>query len=158
MRVNDIEIRPLNSADLDLVSGLYHSIWHETHAVLQDPRIARSRDLAFFKSRLWHWQDCTRIACVDSEHVGLACWEGPVLEALYIAPNFRSSGIGVKLLAAVEAEMRQSGAKELSLQCLCANISGRRFYESNGWRVLKTTAVPDGIHKDIVTQHWAMVK
>ena len=158
MLANNVEIVPLNGADLNSVAALYHANWHETHAPLQDARIARSRDLAFFKSRLWHWQDCTRIACVGFECAGLSCWEGPVLEALYIAPNFRSSGIGVKLLAAAEAEMRQSGAKELSLQCLCVNISGRRFYENNGWRVLKTTAVPDGIHKDIVTQHWLMVK
>ena len=158
MLANDIEIAPLNSADLDSVSALYHSIWHETHAPLQDARIARSRDLTFFKSRLQRWQKNTLVACVDSEIAGFASWECPALEALYVSPQYRSSGLGAKLLARAEDAMRKSGASELSLDCVCGNISGRKFYERNGWRVLKTIAVPDGIHKDIVTQHWLMVK
>ncbi|MDP8997648.1 MAG: GNAT family N-acetyltransferase, partial [Pseudomonadota bacterium] len=77
---------------------------------------------------------------------------------LYIAPQFRSLGLGAKLLAKAEDVMRKSGATELSLDCACKNITGRMFYECNGWRVLKTTELPDGIHKDIVIRHWVMVK
>ncbi|MEO9167999.1 MAG: GNAT family N-acetyltransferase [Aestuariivirga sp.] len=158
MQADNVRIAPLNSADLDSVSALYHAIWHETQEPYQDLRVANSRDLSFFKSRLQHWQKETLVARVDSELAGFTSWEGPALEALYIAPQFRSSGLGAKLLAKAEVAMRKSGASELSLDCVCLNIAGRKFYERNGWRILKTTGLPDGIHQDITTQHWLMTK
>ena len=158
MAADHVEIVPLGRADLDSVSALYHAIWHETHAPLQDPRIAKSRDLAFFKSRLQRWQNSTLVALRDSQSVGFASWHGPALEALYIAPQFRSSELGAKLLVAAENEMRKSAVSELSLDCVCKNIAGRKFYEHNGWRVLKTAELRDSVHQNIATQHWLMVK
>ena len=158
MKADRVVIRPILGIELNAVSTLYHAIWHETHAPLQDAQIARSRDLTFFKSRLQRWQKDTLVALSNSELAGFASWQGPALEALYVAPQFRSSGLGAKLLADAEDAMRESGAAELSLDCVCKNIAGRKFYERNGWRVLKTTELSVGIHKDIVTQHWVMVK
>lgn len=158
MRADNIEIAPLDSGDLDSVSTLYYSIWHETHGSYQDARIAKSRDLNFFKSRLQRWKENTLVARVGVELAGFASWNGPALEALYIAPQFRSSELGAKLLVAAENEMRKSGVSELSLDCVCKNIAGRKFYEHNGWRVLKTAELRDSVHQDIATQHWLMVK
>ena len=74
MLANNVGIVPLNGADLNSVAALYHANWHDTHAPLQDARIARSRDLAFFKSRLQRWQKDTLVACVGSKIVGFASW------------------------------------------------------------------------------------
>lgn len=158
MKADNVRIAPLGSADLDSVSALYHTLWHETQAPYQDMRVANSCDLAFFKSRLECWRKNTLVASVNSELAGFASWEGPNLEALYIAPQSRSSGLGAKLLGAAESEMRKGSESELSLNCVCANIAGRRFYERHGWRVLKAVELRDRVHQNIVTQHWAMVK
>ena len=151
-------IRKLQSGELNSVAEFYHAVWHETHAPLQDPRVAKWRGVAFFKSRLERWQNETLVAWIGSDIAGFASWHDTELEALFIAPQHRSSGLGAKLLAAAENEMRKSDAKELSLDCVCANIAARKFYERNGWRVMKTTETPDVIHKDISTQHWVMMK
>ena len=132
MKADRLVIRPMFGTELNAVSALYHVIWHETHAPLQDAQIARSRDLTFFKSRLQLWHKDTLVACLDSGLAGFASWQGPALEALYVTPQFRSSGLGAKLLAAAEDAMRKSGAAELSLDCVCKNIAGRKFYERNG--------------------------
>ena len=158
MRADSIEIAPLGSGDLDSVSTLYHTIWHETHAPYQDARIAKSRDLKFFKSRLQRWNENTLVARIGAELAGFASWEGPALEALYVVPRCRSSGVGARLLARAEVDMRKFGPSELSLDCVCANAAGRKFYEGNGWRVLKTAELRDDIYQDIVTPHWLMVK
>ena len=158
MRADRVVIRPMPGEELNAVSTLYHAIWHETHAPLQDAKIARSRDLTFFKSRLQRWHKDTLVACFDSGLAGFASWHGSALEALYVTPQFRSLGLGAKLLADAEDVMRKSGAAELSLDCICKNIAGRKFYERNGWRIEKSFDLADGIHKDIITQHWRMVK
>ena len=158
MGAENIEIAPLGSGDLASVSTLYYSIWHETHGPYQDALIAGSRDLKFFKSRLQRWKDNTLLARIGGELAGFASWEGPALEALYVVPQCRSSGVGAKLLARAEDAMRKFGASELLLDCVCANVAGRKFYEGNGWRVLKTADLRDDIYQDIVTPHWLMVK
>ena len=158
MAADHVEIAPLGGADLDSVSALYHAIWHETHAPLQDAQIARSRNLTFFKSRLLRWHKDTLVGRLDSKLAGFASWQGSALEALYVTLQFRSSGLGAKLLANAEDVMRKSGAVELSLDCVCKNIAGRKFYERNGWRIEKSFDLADGTHKDITTQHWRMVK
>lgn len=158
MRADNIEIAPLSSGELDSVSTLYHTIWHETHAPYQDARIAKSRDLKFFKSRLQRGKENTLLARIGVELAGFACWKGPALEALFVEPRCRSSGVGAKLLARAEDAMRKFGPSELLLNCVCANAAGRKFYEDNGWRVLKTAELRDDIYQDIVTPHWLMVK
>jgi GNAT superfamily N-acetyltransferase len=158
MKADNIEIAPLGSDDLEKVSRLYHTIWHETHAPYQDARISKSRDLKFFKSRLQRWKENTLVARIGAELAGFASWEGPALEALYVVSRCRSSGVGAKLLGRAEDAMRKFGPSALSLDCVCANAAGRKFYEGNGWRVLKTAELRDDIYQDIVTQHWLMAK
>ena len=158
MWADSIEIAPLSSGDLDSVSALYHAIWHETHAPYQDARIVKSRDLKFFISRLQRWKADTLVARIGVELAGFASWNGPALEALYVVPQSRSSGVGTKLLSRAEDAMRKFGPSELLLDCICANAAGRKFYEGNGWRVLKTTELRDDTYQDIVTAHWLMVK
>src|SRR5665213_3583018 len=158
MRADNVDIAPLGNGDLDKVLTLYHTIWHETHAPYQNARVAKSRDLEFFKSRLQRWKDNTLVARIGIELAGFASWKCPALEALFVVPRWRSSGVGAKLLARAEDTMRKFGPSELSLDCVCANAAGRKFYEGNGWRVLKTVELRDDIYQDIVTPHWLMVK
>ncbi len=152
------EIRQLQETELTSLSQFYHKVWHETHAHLQDPRVAQSRDEMFFKNRLKRWQKTTLIAWQKAKISGFSSWRGAELEALFIASHCRSSGHGAKLLAAAEAAMRQGGATKLTLDCYYTNTAARKFYERNGWQVTAAQDHADETHPDIISKHWLMVK
>lgn len=57
------------------------------------------------------------------------------LSMLVLAPGYRSSGFGARLLAAILGASRHD-ARELSLRVFRTNAGARRFYEREGWRVV----------------------
>lgn len=77
----------------------------------------------------------------DSRFVGLAGAyqpeEAPEIRELYgmwVAPDNRASGIGGRLVAAVEDWSVQSGAREIRLWVVRANESARRLYLRAGFK------------------------
>jgi len=158
VRGMNFKILPLWSNDLVPLSQFYHSVWHETHAPLQDRRVAASRNVEFFGARLRRWQNNTRVAWHNSLVAGFVSWDGAALDALFVGPEFRSAGLGATLLATAEAEMLKRGQTELCLDCVLENEAGRRFYEGHGWRVLKVADCADEKLPEIITRHWVLVK
>lgn len=59
------------------------------------------------------------------------------VQAIYLAPEAWSRGLGSALLAAAVEDLLARGFAPLLLWVLDANARGRRFYERTGWR-------PDG--------------
>jgi ribosomal protein S18 acetylase RimI-like enzyme len=57
--------------------------------------------------------------------VGLAVW-----------PDFRSNGVGGRMLEAARDRARAQGLRELSLLCFAGNTGARRFYERAGFVVV----------------------
>jgi GNAT superfamily N-acetyltransferase len=64
------------------------------------------------------------------------------IQAIYLAPEAWSRGLGSALLASAADDLRARGFRPLVLWVLEANDRGRRFYERAGWR-------PDGARKPI---------
>lgn len=56
------------------------------------------------------------------------------VDDVYVAPGYRSLGVGHALLENVESWARDKGANGISLQVAAANERGRRFYERLGFR------------------------
>lgn len=61
-------------------------------------------------------------------------WNGRCyyLEDLYVKPEFRGQGVGLKLLRATAEEAKQAGAGRLDWQVLDWNTDAVRFYERIG--------------------------
>jgi ribosomal protein S18 acetylase RimI-like enzyme len=86
------------------------------------------------------------LAYIDEKVVGIAtCFVGfstfaarPLINVhdLAVRPECRGQGIGVALLAAVEAEARQRGYAKLTLEVLEDNGRAHRMYESFGFKSL----------------------
>lgn len=130
-----IEIRAMQASEQEAVAQLFHDVWHETQGPLQDLRIAQFRDLTFFRRRLAVRAERTLVAHVGGKLAGFACWTAAHLDSLFATREFRSHGLGTKLLAAAEMEMEKSAPRPFHLTCICGNHSGRRFYERHGWYV-----------------------
>ena len=61
---------------------------------------------------------------------------------LDVDPRYRNRGIGGALLNPVEAEAREGGYRQLTLETTIANPA-RRLYERHGFRVVETRTDPD---------------
>lgn len=56
------------------------------------------------------------------------------VDDIYVAPGYRSLGVGRALLENVESWAHEKGASGISLQVAAANERGRRFYGGLGFR------------------------
>ncbi len=155
----EIAIAVLDSAQIEDVARLFHDIWHETQARLQDPRIARQRDLGFFRRRITRRAARTLVAMDRSRCVGFACWTDDKLNSLFVDSGFRGEGIGGLLCAQAEQLMGRCGASSFRLDCLDGNHAAKRFYEAQGWRAealrILDNETADGLCK---VAAWKMVK
>lgn len=56
-----------------------------------------------------------------------------VLDELYVVPDRRGQGIGGRLLAAVEAEVRHRGGRLVEINVDGQDVDARRFYVRHGY-------------------------
>lgn len=154
-----IAISMLDPEDGEAVARLFHSQWHATQASLQDPRMARHRELAFFLKRVVERRERTIVAEVDGELAGFATWTGGTLNSLFVDDRLQGRGIGGALCAAAEAHMAEAGAKAFELHCIEGNTRARTFYEARGWRVDRLEEIsnetPEGL---CLVSAWLMIK
>jgi ribosomal protein S18 acetylase RimI-like enzyme len=55
------------------------------------------------------------------------------IETLSVLPDFRGSGLGSALMAAIYSELEKEGVKEISLAVVATNADALRFYERHGF-------------------------
>jgi ribosomal protein S18 acetylase RimI-like enzyme len=80
-------------------------------------------------------QQAVWVAEIDREIVGYASLEGRDLTNLYVHPDYQRRGVGSALLARVQA----IASEGLQLWTFQQNEGAIRFYERNGFHVLRTT-------------------
>jgi GNAT superfamily N-acetyltransferase len=81
------------------------------------------------------------VAEVDRRVVGVAAVAGEWLDALYVVPEYWSSGIGSALHDRALDDLSTRGPMHCHLWVLEENEQARRFYERRGWRQNETTRV-----------------
>ena len=157
--LNDVTIRPMLSSELDAVAKLFHDVWHETQAKLQDPRKAAIRGYDFFKARADMPKVQTLVALQDEAIIGFARWAPGHLHSLFVEQDYRGQGVGEKLCHAVVAANRAEDGGRLKLECVEGNDAARRFYERQGWRVGETIdSIDETPTGQIVVRHWVMLR
>jgi len=152
--LSDNRIRRVTESDMDAVVGLVHDLAEfekapqECHLTAAQLRTALFGDApALFG----------HVAEVDGEVVGCSLWflnfstwrgvHGIYLEDLYVRPEYRGSGLGKALLAALAAECVRRGYERLEWWVLDWNPANA-FYASLGavpmdeWTVHRLTDQP----------------
>ena len=152
--MSDNRIRRVTESDMDAVVGLVHDLAEfekapqECHLTAAQLRTALFGDApALFG----------HVAEVDGEVVGCSLWflnfstwrgvHGIYLEDLYVRPEYRGSGLGKALLAALAAECVRRGYERLEWWVLDWNPANA-FYASLGavpmdeWTVHRLTDQP----------------
>lgn len=82
------------------------------------------------------------VAVIDGHVLGFASiWEADsFLHNLFVHPSATRQGIGHALLSYCS----QYFSKPPTLKCMKANINATRFYETQGWRVLREDVAAEG--------------
>jgi ribosomal protein S18 acetylase RimI-like enzyme len=67
--------------------------------------------------------------------VGVTMTQDAWVSDLWVRPDSHRTGIGAKLLAHAESEIRSRGHQIARLRVVKSNARAVQFYQSHGWRV-----------------------
>ena len=150
-------LRYAMASEVPQIAALYHRVWHETHARFMPAEECARRDVAFFHDRMTTLQPTTLVATQDRDLTGFAAWHNDVLSQMFVAAQWRGSGLAQQLLTRAEHAMAHGGIDRANLHCIVGNSRARRFYERQGWMILQELAHPAAGQPDGVL-FWRMVK
>jgi ribosomal protein S18 acetylase RimI-like enzyme len=133
------KLRPAGSDDLPLLLG-YMRGYYEHDRIALDEEAARAALERPIKDgqigRVWLIEESGRpVGYV----VALFGWSlefhgrDAFLDELFIDPEFRGRGTGMRAMAQVESELRKAGVRAMHLEVERSNAGAQRFYASLGF-------------------------
>lgn len=124
----EIMIRRARPSENEAVQALVQAIADETFAYL----FPTSQVPIGESNWLSAW-----LAISEEGIVGVTMTQAEWVSDLWVRRDFRKTGIGGKLLAHAESEIRRRGYNTLHLRVVETNTRAVEFYRSHGWRVLR---------------------
>lgn len=145
-----IEIRPAVATDAAAIATLLRAladslgVADECHTSTQSlHRYGFGPDALFQSLLAWQEGQAVGLALYFREFSSWLCEPGVYLQDLYVAPTLRGSGLGRRLVTAVQAEVAALGVTYMRLSAHATNSEAIRFYQRLGFtlasedRVLK---------------------
>ncbi len=136
--MRDIMLRRARDDESDAVAALFR-LSLQTGLPFLAERHTLEEDRAFFRDRVFAACDVW-VAERDGELVGLCAFREGWLDHLYGHPEHHRSGIGAALL-----QKAKDANEQLQLWAFQRDENALRFYESQGFRLVKKT---DGQHNE----------
>jgi ribosomal protein S18 acetylase RimI-like enzyme len=127
--MGDVEIRPLEAADVDAVIRVWTETKRDTYDFIRlELSYSEADDEAFFRAQILS-RCAIWIAVADGDVLGFVAIDGSYLDRLYVRPAVQRRGVGAALLArAIEAS-----PAGLELHTHVQNTKARAFYEKMGF-------------------------
>jgi ribosomal protein S18 acetylase RimI-like enzyme len=122
-----IVIRLARPSENEPVQALVQTIADETFAYLFAPPVPIGES---------NWSS-SWLAISGEEIVGVMMTRDEWVSDLWIRREHRGTGVGGKLLAHAEGEIRNRGHDTIRLRVVKSNTRAVDFYQHNGWRVLR---------------------
>ncbi len=134
-----MRIRPMTAADAPFVADLTTQLGYPSSAEETVERLAGfdARHAALVAEDDGNAVGWVHVALVPSLAMGLTADIG----GLVVDDAHRSGGIGAELLAAAEAWAREHGAARMVVRSRIARERAHRFYEREGYDLIKTSHV-----------------
>ncbi|MDQ6926750.1 MAG: GNAT family N-acetyltransferase [Candidatus Eremiobacteraeota bacterium] len=130
--MRDIEMRRAQADESDALAALFRLSLDTAMPFLQE-RHTPAEDRAFFRDRVF--ATChVWIAERNGELAGICAFRDGWVDHLYVHPGHLRSGIGAALL-----RKAKDANDHLQLWAFQRNENALRFYESQGFRLVKTT-------------------
>ncbi|AKM30833.1 hypothetical protein AB870_13045 [Pandoraea faecigallinarum] len=146
MRGPEIVLRDARASDVDALTQLLMQTYHTTWEPMLRPEVAATfatgeRTCAYVRA---HWHEVTVAVLhnvdpnADGDVAGMVHVIGDFVDALHVAPSRQRLGIGARLLAHAEAQMRARGHRLARLETDTFNVQSRAFYVRNGYTEVAT--------------------
>lgn len=125
--------RPMMEDEIEAAATLWHDTWHSSHDHLVPHALCEFRTEDYFRRRINKERELVRVCGAPGKPIGLCILSRANLDMLFVAASERGKGIGERLLADAEAQMRENGVKEAYLYVALGNGGAIRLYEKHGW-------------------------
>lgn len=139
--IDSLEIRNYKPYDLDACRSLYRELtdWHGE--LYNDPTIGGEHPEDYFNKHLKEvGKNHVWVAVVDSKVVGFTSLilreENGEIEPIVVSKQYRSQGIGRRLIKTVIAEAKKLGIKGLSIQPVARNLRALKLFYDLGFKKL----------------------
>lgn len=139
---NAVKVRDAQARDIPALARLWHQGWHDAHAKLLPPDVAKARTLQIFTTRLAAGLEDARTVGPIGTPLGLCIVKGDELNQLYVAKEAQGRGVAAALTEDAEMRLRSSGVETAWLTCAIGNWRAARFYEKAGWHLARTVILP----------------
>jgi ribosomal protein S18 acetylase RimI-like enzyme len=126
-------LRKARADDLEAVAAIWFAGWHDGHAGHSPEELTRVRTEASFRERTAARLGDTTLAEVDGAVAGFVVVRGDEVEQLYVAAEYRGTGLAGRLLRAAAAIVAESGHRRAWLAVASGNTRARHLYERAGW-------------------------
>jgi GNAT superfamily N-acetyltransferase len=139
--MRDIEVRRARADESDAVAALFR-LSRETAMPYLPALHTPEEDRAFFRDRVF--ASCE--VCVaerNDELAGMCAFREGWIDQLYVHPDHQRTGIGAALL-----RKAKDANDRLQLWAFQRNENARSFYESQGFRLVKTTDGEDNEERE----------
>ena len=143
-----LAIRPYRPEDFDAVTLLWRRSREESLPEFADDHTFEE-DCAYFRNVILQ-NNQILVAEMDAIVAGFMAIKIPLVDQLYIDPDFQHKGIGQALLA----HARSLSPEFLRLYTLQVNTRARAFYEKNGFRAVKFGISPPPESEPDVEYQW----
>ena len=139
--MRDLVLRRARDDESDAVAALFR-LSLQTGLPFLAERHTLDEDRAFFRDRVFAICDVW-VAERDGELVGMCAFRDGWVDHLYVHPAHLRSGIGAALL-----QKAKDANDRLQLWAFQRNENALRFYESQGFRLVKTTDGQDNEERE----------
>lgn len=126
-------VRHSDVAEVGHLAGLWHEGWHDAHAAIAPPGLARARAFDSFRERMAAALPDTFVVGPPGVPSGFYMLKDDELYQFYVAREARGSGIASTLIVDAEARLAARGVETAWLACAVGNDRAARFYEKCGW-------------------------
>ena len=129
-----MRLRPARPEDIATLARIAVDSYRKTFAGILERRALDARDASFFIRRFRRTRRRLHLASTRGRVVAFSMVTRKHLDMLFVDPRFMGRGAGRRLLA----RCTQHGV--CTLECFRDNHAARRFYERQGWRLVRSYA------------------
>lgn len=127
-------VSPATLDDLGDLKTLMQALLRREHAAYLPRRVSRKEAVAVTAQIVGTAWPAMLIARAADRAVGFAWAEAAHLQALYLAPTHRGTGLATALLGEALERSRTAGARRLTVDTHRANHRAHAFYTRHGFR------------------------
>ena len=131
--MDDLVLRPATPEDAPEVAEIWCNGWRDGHLGGVPEELVAVRTPESFRNRAANRVADTTVATVGGKLAGFTMVADDEVEQVYVAKEYRGTGVAARLLSEAERKIAQAGHQIAWLVAVASNARARAFYTRQGW-------------------------